>query len=878
VIDQTISHYKIIEKLGGGGMGVVYKAEDMKLKRTVALKFLPPEFTSDPEAKERFIHEAQAASSLDHTNICTVYEIGETEDGKMFIAMACYEGETLKDRVARGPLKTDEAISLTVQIADGLAEAHQHGIIHRDIKPANILITKNGIAKIVDFGLAKVAGLTRLTKTGSTLGTIAYMAPEQLHGVEVDARTDIFSLAVVLYEMLSGKRPFRGDHEAALMYSIINEEPEQLQKLIPEIPPELNQIIIKALEKDPKNRYQSMNDLLIDLRPFKKETSKTSSLTIKRVFIDRRSTRIIVIGVIVFAVVLVSVIGIFLIQKDSRVPSTPMVTRILKIGNNNAIDPCISPDGNWIVYVARDSRSIANIYVVSSSGGEPKKILHDTTDYYRLPCFSPDASKIVYSKDDGSQINIVPTLGGASRKLVNDARYPRWSPDGKLIAFFRSDGEKLFVVNSNGTGEKEITKFINKSTFYVAWSPDSKRLAFLRSFQTSEDGQYTEIFSRALDDSAESQITFDKKQIIELCWASTGEIIYSSNCGGGVNLWIISDGGGTPRQLTVGAGGDRDPCISKDAHRLVYLNNFESINIWTIDLQNKQLQQLTFEDAKLGSMSYSWDSNKLIYFQQRNFNESEHSLVVCNTDGSESTKLLPKMDNYSPDPSVGAYWSSDMRSVYFSGIRNDTLKKNPDSIVVNYGFFEYVLATNETRKVGDGALIDISRNGKYLIYSPDLNSSARTVLAETSAPNKPIKTEITTPWNRYTRFSWDSKSTITPVPDSNNSSSTSRIWITSLDGRKKEYCVHTPKNFHFVKSMPDGISLLGTIFDETLNRATLVKISIPNAKIEEIAKLPFRTLLMVGEFYNGSVTPDGKTLAFSIYDWKSRIMVLDNFR
>jgi len=268
MIGKTISHYKILEKLGEGGMGVVYKAEDLKLKRTVALKFLPPELTRDPEAKERFIQEAQAASALDHPNICVIHEIDETEDGQMFICMAYYEGETLKKKLASGQLPVDSVIDIAIQIAQGLVKAHEHGIIHRDIKPGNIMITKDDIVKILDFGLAKLVGQVGLTKTGTTVGTIAYMSPEQARGEEVDHRTDIWSLGVVLYEMISGKLPFRGEYEQAIMYSIINEEPEPLKDTEPAVPLELQQIISRALKKDPESRYSSATGMLKDLEKY----------------------------------------------------------------------------------------------------------------------------------------------------------------------------------------------------------------------------------------------------------------------------------------------------------------------------------------------------------------------------------------------------------------------------------------------------------------------------------------------------------------------------------------------------------------------------------------------------------------------------------
>lgn len=278
MIGKTISHYKILEKIGEGGMGVVFKAEDTKLDRLVALKFLPRQYSINKEEKQRFIHEAKAAAALDHTNICAIYEIDETEDGQMFIVMAYYDGETLKDKITSGPLPIAEAINITIQVTEGLNKAHTKNIIHRDIKAANIIITSDGIAKIVDFGLAKLKGQTKLTKEGSTLGTVSYMSPEQVLGEEVNHQTDVWSLGVVLYEMTIGQFPFKGEHEQAVMYSIINEEPEQIAGIRPEVPEKLEQIIFKALEKEQNNRYQNVKELFTDLRSLAKGVDSAISI------------------------------------------------------------------------------------------------------------------------------------------------------------------------------------------------------------------------------------------------------------------------------------------------------------------------------------------------------------------------------------------------------------------------------------------------------------------------------------------------------------------------------------------------------------------------------------------------------------------------
>ena len=272
MIGKTISHYKVLEKLGEGGMGVVYRAEDTRLKRPVALKFLKHEAVSDSVEKKRFLHEAQAAARLDHPNICAVHEVDHIV-GQSFIAMAFVDGPSLREKLEGGPLEIEDVLNISRQIAEGLNEAHEKGIVHRDIKPANIMLTTKGQVKLMDFGLAKLSGMTRVTKTGSTIGTMAYMSPEQARGDEVGFSADIWSFGVVLYEMLTGRLPFQGEYEAAVLYSILNRELDSVSELRPETPTNLQRIVGKALEKEPADRYSSMAEIIADLKEPKSITA-----------------------------------------------------------------------------------------------------------------------------------------------------------------------------------------------------------------------------------------------------------------------------------------------------------------------------------------------------------------------------------------------------------------------------------------------------------------------------------------------------------------------------------------------------------------------------------------------------------------------------
>ncbi len=305
-----LGRYRIAGELGRGGMGIVYKAEDTKLRRNVALKFLPPEYTRDAEAKERFIHEAQAASSLEHPNICSIHEIEETRDGQMYISMGCYDGDTLQKLIREGPVDVGEVADLGIQVAQGLQEAHDKGIVHRDIKPSNIIVTGKGRVKVMDFGLAKLAGQTRITKAGTAMGTVSYMSPEQARGEDVDTRTDIWSLGVVLYELVTGQPPFKGEYDQAVIYSILNEDPKPISEVTPHIPHGFEEIIARCLEKDATSRYQSVAELETDLGRWREESGlcKPSRYGRRRSFRESFTGSLLRVGIPVAIAVLVTLL------------------------------------------------------------------------------------------------------------------------------------------------------------------------------------------------------------------------------------------------------------------------------------------------------------------------------------------------------------------------------------------------------------------------------------------------------------------------------------------------------------------------------------------------------------------------------------------
>ncbi|KAA3609278.1 MAG: DUF5050 domain-containing protein [Calditrichaeota bacterium] len=863
MIGETISHYTITEFIGEGGIGVVYKAHDFHLNRVVAIKFLPQSFSKDAGIREQFLHGARAASALDHPNICPIHDFDQTVDGHMFMVMAFCEGRTLRQIIDEttkdsGPgLPHEQSIDIIFQLVQGLGEAHKNGVVHRDIKPSNIIVSNDGELKILDFGLAQIKGGVEKFENSAAPGTLLYMSPEQAIGEKTDSRSDIWSLGVVMYEMLGGVLPFQGEYEQAVIYAILKENPELITRRRSDVPPALETIIHKCLGKNPSLRYPTCASLIADLAPLRQKILVPTNGAYTSVEIAKPShpSRFLW-SIIASSIALIAFFMFYtFLPFDREAHPGPVAEMPFTSLDGMEYSPDFSPDSKEIAFYWKENDLInPDIYIKSIRTGEMRQVTkHPGGERY--PVWSPDGKNIAYVRAD--KIYISSSLGNGTEKLLcSKAAFGGvdWSPDGKWIAFTEGDSSNNIFISiiSVETGERRSLTSIPQKTqweqdLWPVFSPDGQKIAFSRHLGFERADIYTVTF----DGRQTKRLTFDEKEVIGLAWTPNGgEIIFSSNRGGERRLWRISAKGGKPELLSVGQYA-RYPTVSPDGKRLAYAELKISQSIWSVDFPGAS--GFEFAPKKIISSSRSDEIFKLSPDGKRIVFESNRSgnyeIWLCDSDGGNPLQLT-HLKNSSGAPC----WSPDGKWIAFTSKSNGDY----DIFVVSRDGGELKRMTTEPShdtfphwsKDGSWIYFSSNKSGDHNIWKIPLPGGTSVQMT-----NKPSRHAFESADGKWLYYHRKDNGFIYKMPVGGGESSlvlnediSGFYWALAEDGIY--YFDLYSKKWHF------------KFFDFATQTTKIIT-----------------TLEFEGECYNPQISPDRRRLYFNYEEpWQADIKLVENWR
>jgi Tol biopolymer transport system component/predicted Ser/Thr protein kinase len=667
-VGSRLGPYEVEASLGAGGMGEVYRARDTRLGRAVAVKVLAARLSAVPGQRERFVREARAISSIEHPNICPLYDVGTSGDVD-FIVMQYVEGETLADRLARGPLTPEQALAIARQIAAGLEAAHAKGVVHRDLKPANVQLARDGQVKLLDFGLARIldeggapfpldtAAPTHAAPSldGRVVGTAPYMSPEQARGEPVDARTDVWSFGCVVYEMLAGRRAFAGHSLPDVMAAIVAGDPEWA-RLPPETPAHVRRLLRLCLRKERGERLRDIGDVRLQLDSGGPDG--TEALPAHRM--RERRSRVLLPWAVAAAALAVAALALVR-SRGTTDPLRPAM-RFSAVTNVAGVEaqPSLSPDGRSVAYVSNQGGQW-DVFVTLVSGGSPVRVTNDLNLELR-PRWSPDGSRIAFGRLNEKglvDVWVAPALGGTARLLVPNARQPAWSPDGQKLAY--SSNGTLWLSDASGANPRAVTRREPLLAHYQpAFSPDGLRLAFLRR----RDGPRAELSIVDVATGAVRELTHDFALVTSPVWSPDGRSIYvCSSRGGTVNVWKLGAGSGSPERITAGVGDDAEIDLSKDGTRLVFATYRADASLLERRLsgtQDAEPRWLTTDSVR-GEVypRFSPDGRRIAYFSNRYGGEPER-VWVMDADGRNAAPLVEDERR-----SVMPRWTHDSQALVY---------------------------------------------------------------------------------------------------------------------------------------------------------------------------------------------------------------------